>query len=153
MTAPLLLPIRGANDVLVARAVIRGVGRDAGLAPREVQSLEIVASELAWNILQHAKNGSLEVSTLPDGSGIAIAATDSGPWFHDLAVALRDGCDDRGPIDPQSIRRRRGIGGGLGAVVRLTHSFEVKNLPQGKRIEVVRRGTNGPTTTGKGRRQ
>ena len=67
-----------------------------------------------------------------------MVARDFGRPFHDLKMALRDGYDDRGPIDPMHMLRRGGIGGGLGAVIRLSHSFRVDTLPDGKEIEVVR---------------
>jgi hypothetical protein len=55
-----------------------------------------------------------------------------------LATALQDGCDDRGPIDPMQLLTRQGIGGGLGAVLRLTHHFKVEPLADGKEIIVER---------------
>ena len=65
-------------------------------------------------------------------------ARDYGPPFHDLATALQDGCDDRGPLDPMQMLSRKGIGGGLGAVLRLTHAFSVQPLPDGKEIKTER---------------
>ena len=86
-----------------------------------------MASELGSNIIKYGRHGSLTFSGLEAedarGRGISVVARDYGPPFHDLAIALQDGCDDRGPLDPMQLFNRKGIGGGLGAVFRLTHSF------------------------------
>jgi anti-sigma regulatory factor (Ser/Thr protein kinase) len=104
-----------------------------------------VTSELGSNILKYGKYGRLTAKAIErgarEGSGVEIIARDYGPQFHDLATALKDGYDDRGPLDPLQLLSRKGIGGGLGAVLRLTHSFNVRPLPDGKEI-VVERYTN-----------
>jgi anti-sigma regulatory factor (Ser/Thr protein kinase) len=111
-----------------------------GFASLACNELAIVTSELASNILKYGVRGSVAADPLddPGASGILIVARDFGPPFRDLAMALQDGCDDRGPIDPIRMLHRRGIGGGLGAIVRLTHSFRVNPLDDGKAIEVRR---------------
>ncbi|HKO91966.1 MAG TPA: hypothetical protein VJU61_12475, partial [Polyangiaceae bacterium] len=73
-----------------------------------------------------------------NGRGVSVVARDYGPQFHDLTTALQDGCDDRGPLDPMLLFQRQGIGGGLGAVLRMTHSFHVQPLADGKEIVVER---------------
>jgi anti-sigma regulatory factor (Ser/Thr protein kinase) len=111
-----------------------------GFSGRESGELAIVASELTSNILKYGIRGSIEIEAFADdkGSGIAIIARDYGPAFRDLKTALLDGHDDAGPIDPLHMLRRKGIGGGLGAVLRLTDSFRVEPEPDGKRVHVVR---------------
>jgi hypothetical protein len=69
---------------------------------------------------------------------VTLVASDCGPAFRDLNSALRDGYDDSGPIDPIHMLRRNGIGGGLGAIVRFTHSFSVETTANGKQIRVAR---------------
>ena len=51
---------------------------------------------------------------------------------------MLDGCDSDGPIAPERLLGRAGIGSGLGAIVRLTDTFEYHVGPMGKRIRVVR---------------
>jgi hypothetical protein len=58
-------------------------------------------------------------------------------------MAMLDGCDDQGPIDPMELLHRKGIGGGLGAVLRLTHSLVVHPFADGKEIVVERYLTPG----------
>jgi anti-sigma regulatory factor (Ser/Thr protein kinase) len=128
-------------DVLAARSAVRRCAQELGFPPKDVAELVIVVSELASNILKYAGEGAIAVAATDDprhGSGVHIAAFDAGPAFHDLSMALRDGYGDRGPILPERMFGRKGIGGGLGAVVRFTDSFECDQQPAGKRIGVVR---------------
>jgi anti-sigma regulatory factor (Ser/Thr protein kinase) len=137
------LPLRIAIDVdvLGARSAVRRCAQDLGFSTREVAELVIVVSELASNILKHAGRGSIAVQPVNDerhGSGIGITASDAGPAFRDLGTALRDGHCDSGPILPEALFGRKGIGSGLGAVIRFTDTFECDEQPIGKRIHVVR---------------
>jgi anti-sigma regulatory factor (Ser/Thr protein kinase) len=129
-------------DVLTARRAVKILADDLGFAPREATELAIVASELGSNILKYGRHGTLGARALdardPREMGIAIVARDYGPPFHDLAIAMQDGCDDRGPLDPLKLLSRQGIGGGLGAVLRLTHSFRLQPLDDGKEIVAER---------------
>jgi anti-sigma regulatory factor (Ser/Thr protein kinase) len=112
-----------------------------GFELRDAEELAIVVSEMASNIVRHGIRGSIALDVVEDacaGLGLRIVARDVGPPFRDLATALRDGCDDRGPIDPETIVRRGGLGGGLGAIVRFTDSFRVEPEAVGKRICAVR---------------
>jgi serine/threonine-protein kinase RsbT len=129
------------TDVLAARSAVKRCAQELGFLPKDVAELVIVVSELASNILKYAGRGAIAVAPTDDprqGVGIQIAAFDAGPPFHDLSMALRDGHGDRGRILPERMFGRKGIGGGLGAVVRLTDSFECDQQPAGKRIGVVR---------------
>ncbi|MFW5875755.1 MAG: ATP-binding protein [Myxococcota bacterium] len=133
--------VRQDVDVLCARLAVRSIARAAGMEEHDVQEMAIVVSELAWNLIKHAGGGELEMGVVdhPDhGPGVTVATRDEGPPIHDLAMAIRDGCDDRGPIDPARLLERGGLGGGLGGVLRLTDDFRHEALPNGKRIEVVR---------------
>lgn len=120
---------------------MQALGRDIGFTRSECHELAIVVSELVSNIVKYGIRGKVTLEAVSDaarGLGIAIVAEDVGPQFHDLTMAIRDGYDDRGPIDPAKLLRRGGLGTGLGAVVRLTHSFHVDPLPQGKRVCATR---------------
>lgn len=134
--------IREWIDVLTARRAVRALAEKIGFAPREAAELAIVASELGSNILKYGTHGTLALISLSGTNeanpGLALVARDFGPQFHDLALAVQDGFDDRGPLDPMQLLTRKGIGGGLGAVLRLTHSFSVHPLADGKEITVQR---------------
>ncbi len=129
-------------DVMVARRLVRELASGVGFRSREAVELSIVASELGSNILKYGVRGALAYGPLAvdsaRGAGVVLVARDVGPPFRNLELALQDGCDDAGPLDPILLLRRRGIGGGLGAVQRLTHTFCVRPLDLGKEIRVER---------------
>jgi anti-sigma regulatory factor (Ser/Thr protein kinase) len=129
-------------DVLAARSAVKALALDIGFQSREATELAIVASELGSNILKYGQYGRLTAQAIDgrdqQGPGVEILARDHGPQFHDLATAVKDGYDDRGPLDPLQLLSRKGIGGGLGAVLRLTHCFDLRPLPDGKEILVQR---------------
>jgi len=130
--------IRDRSDTYGARHAVKTLGQKIGFPRRACDELAIVVSELCSNILKYGVHGSMNIDALDGESGIVIVARDFGPAFHDLTLALKDGFDDRGPIDPMNMMKRGGIGGGLGAIVRFSHSFRVDPLPDGKSIEVIR---------------
>ena len=90
--------------------------------------------------MKYGPPGSIELDAFADagGSGIQLTAHDHGPPFKNFELAVQDGWDDAGPIDPLSIFRRKGMGGGLGAITRLTHRLAVLPAAQGKSIVAVR---------------
>jgi serine/threonine-protein kinase RsbT len=130
-----------AIDLYAPRQAARELGARAGFLRSDCQELAIVVSELTSNILKYGVRGSIAIDVTEDrahGCGIIVVARDEGPPFHDLDLALRDGYNDRGPIDPATMLKRGGLGTGLGAVVRLTDAFELRTLATGKAIHVVR---------------
>ncbi len=133
--------VRDWADVHVAAQAARRKAVAAGFQARGQVELAIVATELCTNILRHAGTGELRVRVVDDpveGVGVELIARDAGRPIRDLAVAMTDGCDDGGPISPDRLIGRQGLGTGLGAVARMTHLFEYRALPQGKEIRVVR---------------
>lgn len=133
--------IRERLDVFEPRRVIRSVAADLGFRHSCCLELAIVVSELCSNVLKYGIEGSIEFESLVDqrcGVGLLILATDIGPPFQNLELALLDGYDDRGPIDPGSMLRRGGLGTGLGAVLRLSDSFGVEYAVGSKTIDVRR---------------
>jgi anti-sigma regulatory factor (Ser/Thr protein kinase) len=137
----IVTPIATREDRFTAARAARHIAATAGFPLRVCEELAIVASELASNILKYGMRGDVRVTAFHDvarGVGVRIAANDEGPPFLNLELALRDVFDDKGPIDPGKLLHRRGLGSGLGAVVRLTDSFHCEERPRGKTIVVVR---------------
>jgi anti-sigma regulatory factor (Ser/Thr protein kinase) len=130
-------PIRGRSDVVTVSSHAGRMARRFGLDARRSQELAIVVSELASNIVKHGVDGEIVLTLAPDSSPageITIEARDVGPPIRDLQLAMIDGNDDRGPIDPALILRRGGLGTGLGAVARLADRVEYREHDGGKTI-------------------
>ena len=128
-------------DVFAARRAVRDAADAIGFGRRAREELAIVVSELATNILKYGVRGEIRLESIDDagrGRGLRITACDVGPPIEDFATALVDGCAARGPIAPDELAGRRGIGGGLGAVQRLSDSLEYLPDEHGKRIRAVR---------------
>jgi anti-sigma regulatory factor (Ser/Thr protein kinase) len=130
-----------ALDVFVVRWTAQRLAAVIGFSSQVRQELAIVVSELATNILKYGVRGQIAMAAVDDpglGRGIELIAEDEGPPLADLGIAVRDGHCDRGPIDPAKQIGRGGIGAGLGAVIRLTDSFDYRPGPHRKSFRVVR---------------
>jgi len=140
LVTPVVVAVTSELDVVTARRETRVVASLLGFGRIAVAELVIVTSELAWNIVKHAERGDVSLSVVDSARGRAlrIAARDTGRPFHDFRTAVEDGNDDRGPIDPLVLWKRRGIGGGLGAVGRFTDELWCEPDAAGKRVIAVR---------------
>jgi anti-sigma regulatory factor (Ser/Thr protein kinase) len=142
---PLLAPRRCAVehpvDAFAARRLAMELAREIGFDRRACVEIAIATSELAVNIAKYGVRGHVTVEAVSDpqhGPGIAITASDKGPPFRNFTTALKDGCDDTGPLDPGEIMGRHGLGAGLGAVARFTHELGWERTPTGKNVRAVR---------------
>jgi anti-sigma regulatory factor (Ser/Thr protein kinase) len=81
----------------------------------------IVVSEVANNLVQHARQGVLllQVIVSNNQSGIEIIALDQGPGIDNISECLQDGFSTKSTP-----------GNGLGAIKRLSTLFEIHSLPQ-----------------------
>jgi anti-sigma regulatory factor (Ser/Thr protein kinase) len=127
-------PIRQRADVVVASSQAGRLARDYGLDRKRAAELSIVVSELASNIVKHGVQGEIVVTLQSSQGEITVEARDVGPPIRDLEVAMLDGHDDRGPIDPALILGRGGLGTGLGAVARFADRVEYREEREGKTI-------------------
>jgi anti-sigma regulatory factor (Ser/Thr protein kinase) len=91
-------------------------GFDAQLAGK----VGLAVTEIASNVLKHAGNGRLLLQSLHrDGiGGVEVIGLDKGPGIADVAASLRDGHSTSGTM-----------GGGLGALSRMSDSFEIFTQP------------------------
>lgn len=128
-------------DVIIARQAAQRLARELGFTRIHCVEVAIVASELASNIVKYGVRGSVVVEAVdhPErGIGVRITAIDCGPPFNDFEMALRDGFDDKGPLDPFKLAKRRGLGTGLGAVKRLSDELGLEPAEGGKRVWAIR---------------
>ncbi|MFF3640912.1 SpoIIE family protein phosphatase [Streptomyces sp. NPDC002564] len=88
----------------------------AGMPGALPDQAAVLASELASNIVKHARNGALFVQHSPLGEGLDVIAVDSGPGMPDVALSLTDGYSTT-----------RTMGAGLGAARRIATEFAIRS--------------------------
>jgi anti-sigma regulatory factor (Ser/Thr protein kinase) len=127
-------------DVIGARRAAERLAVQEGFSRIAAQEVALVTSELAWNLVRHAGGGAIEltIASLAAGPALVVAAIDGGPPIADLETALLDGHTAAGPIPPDQLQRRRGLGSGLGAALRLSDRLVQEPLPRGKQIVATR---------------
>lgn len=103
--------------VATARRHAAALAGSCGLGAERVADVEIVASELASNLVKHAGGGDLVLRPLP-GAGIQLVAIDDGPGTRDLAALIPDGVSTAGTL-----------GVGLSAVRRLASRLDLWSAP------------------------
>ncbi|HET8629507.1 MAG TPA: ATP-binding protein [Thermomicrobiales bacterium] len=127
------LAVRGQADVERARREARALAGALGFPTVATEELVLAVSELATNLVRHARDGALTLRALSSLAGVEVESRDAGPGIADVAAALRDGYSTAG-----------GLGGGLGGVRRLMDDFEVATGPAGTRI-VARKWPTRPS--------
>lgn len=122
-----LLELRDASGVAEARRMATRLAGNAECGEVESGNVALVATELATNLIKHAKRGRMVMRLVGqrEDSGIEILALDSGPGIKDVAQSMRDGYSTAGSP-----------GTGFGAIKRLTCQFDVHSLP-GKGTAIV----------------
>lgn len=104
-------------DVATARRRAAGLAMAAGFGDARVGEVEIIASELATNLVKHGGGGDLVLRTTPAGA-VQLVAIDAGPGTRDLPALVDDGVSTAGTL-----------GVGLGAVRRLATRLDLWSQP------------------------
>ncbi|ADW70428.1 ATP-binding protein [Granulicella tundricola] len=97
-----------------ARRTTAALCQRIGLSAEIIARAELVAVELAGNILQHAGHGRLYLSSTPTADALQIIAIDSGPGIANVERAMADG-----------FTTSTTPGFGLGAVGRLAAGVDI----------------------------
>jgi len=108
-----------------ARRDARALAATLGFGREDREAIALATSELATNLVRHARAGAISLSAVegPGGPGIQIVSRDLGPGIADLAWARRDGCGSGG-----------GLGSGLPAVWRLMDAVEITSSATGTTV-------------------
>src|ERR1700742_3117092 len=116
----MIIHVSDSTHVGQARRHAAELADQTKLGETEGGSLAIVVTEMASNLVKHAGTGTMMIESVTgDGSaGIRVLALDKGPGIRDLSGALRDGFSTAGTS-----------GSGLGAMKRLSHSFDIHTAP------------------------
>jgi anti-sigma regulatory factor (Ser/Thr protein kinase) len=108
------------SDVGEARRKISTLVRRAGFDSTAIGLVALAVTELATNIVKHARQGRVLARVVRDDSvaGVELIAMDRGPGISNLAESMRDGHSTAGTP-----------GGGLGALTRLSPNLEIFTQP------------------------
>src|SRR6266508_1579635 len=111
-----VIPIARASDVHVARRAARAMALAIGFEAKVSEEIVIAVSELASNLVKHARGGKLTLTPVNDGGrvGIHVESHDCGPGIADVEQAMADGFSTAGSL-----------GCGLGTVNRLMDRFDI----------------------------
>ena len=111
---PLRLAVREEADVAVARSRARELALRQGLGEVAASALATAVSEVARNIVVHARGGEVLLEAVEEGGrrGVVIVARDEEPGIRDVERAMEDGYSTA-----------RGLGLGLSSARRLVDEF------------------------------
>ena len=122
------VPIKGSQDVVLCRFKGKQQAEQLGFASRDIIRISTAVSELARNIIQHAK-ASGEISFYKASSegkiGIGILASDTGI----------------GLSNPDSVLQQSNsiMSGGLYGTKKISHEFAIdSNVGRGTRVYFIR---------------
>ncbi len=116
------------EDVILARQKIRSLAQEIGFSMLDQTRIVTAASELARNIVVHAKAGTVTAERLSLKTGIRVVFADKGPGIPDLDKAMRDGYSSV-----------NSMGLGLKGAKRLMDEFTIDTAPgSGTTVTVVK---------------
>jgi anti-sigma regulatory factor (Ser/Thr protein kinase) len=135
--------VQDPSQVSAARRAALALAESAGLAEATRDHLALVVTEAATNLVKHAAGGECVFRSLAandtERGGIEIVCIDRGPGMANVAACMRDGYSTAGSP-----------GGGLGAMRRLSTSFDVHSAPgQGTVIVLELRDAGAAARTGR----
>jgi anti-sigma regulatory factor (Ser/Thr protein kinase) len=105
------------SQVAEARRDVVAIARQHGFNEVDAGRAALVATELATNLIKHAREGELLVGSAPD-DGIQILALDRGRGMANVQACLADRHSSAGTA-----------GKGLGAVIRLSTFVDIASWP------------------------
>lgn len=112
--------IASKNDIVTARQKGRALARELGFSGSETTLITAAISEVARNIVEHARRGKICLTGIQESwrNGIEIIARDGGPGIPDVSQAMQYGF---------STRKRPGVG--LPGAKWLMDEFEIESRP------------------------
>ncbi len=118
MEKEIAVVIKSDTDIVAAREQGRYLAERIGFTPVELTVIATAISEIARNIIEHAKSGEIVLSEYQNGvkHGIQITATDHGPGIPDVNRAMQD-----------DYSTGKGLGLGLPGSKRLMDEFEIQS--------------------------
>src|SRR5437879_6109110 len=92
-SGPIETAIRSSIDIVTARQRGRAEAHALGIDAANITSVAAAISEVARNIVEHAREGVIEMDVVMLGErrGLRIVARDHGPGIRDIAQATQYG--------------------------------------------------------------
>lgn len=122
--------IRSPIDIVTARKRGRAEAHALGIDPANITSVAAAISEVARNIVEHAREGVIEMDVVLMGQrrGLRIVARDRGPGIRDIAKATQYGYSSG-----------HGLGVGLPGAKWLMDGFEIRSAPgEGTTVTMIK---------------
>jgi anti-sigma regulatory factor (Ser/Thr protein kinase) len=114
-------PVTETSHVSTVRRAGAALAARAGFDESGVGRVALVVSEIATNLVKHARGGEILLTLIDDdGAGVEVLALDKGPGFRDFEQSAQDGHSTSGTL-----------GHGLGAVRRQADCFDLFSTPAG----------------------
>ena len=122
MRSDVLIPVTDTSSIGEARRAVLRVAEAAKLSETDAGRAAIVASELATNLVRHAKpaGGLLLIGADAGGGAVEMTSIDTGPGMGDVARCFQDGYSTAGTP-----------GNGLGAVRRMSEEHDIFSASSG----------------------
>jgi anti-sigma regulatory factor (Ser/Thr protein kinase) len=125
--------VRDQSDIGECRRGAKRLAEACRFDEETVGRAGIVATELATNVLRHGGGGEVLLQILDDGAApeLEVLAIDAGAGMRDVEACMRDGFSTTGTL-----------GAGLGAVSRLSGTFDIFSRPDQGTVVLARIGRN-----------
>jgi serine/threonine-protein kinase RsbT len=123
------LPLRGEQDIVRARQVVRRLTQELGFRLVDQTKMVTATSELARNAVVYGLGGTLSCELVTNGArkGLRLHFVDHGPGIESLDLAMTDGWTSG-----------HGLGLGLSGAKRLVNDFAINTAPgQGTTVTIV----------------
>ncbi|MGZ4276457.1 MAG: ATP-binding protein [Solirubrobacteraceae bacterium] len=134
LTPPVRLSVEDVSGVAPARRAAEDLASGLGFDEHRRGEVAIVVTELATNLVRHGRGGEILLRRTPHAdAAIDAIAWDRGPGMRDVAQSRRDGFSTVG-----------GAGTGLGAVGRLSATFDLQSTANRGTVLVARLGAVDP---------
>jgi len=110
--------INFAGDIVAARQKGRSLAMELGFEGSDLTLISTAISEIARNIVTHAKRGEIVLMSVQQGHkrGICVLARDEGPGIPDIKQAMQYG-----------FSTHKGLGVGLPGAKMLMDDFEIQS--------------------------
>ena len=116
----MVIPVSDVSQTGEARRKVVTFAEELEIEEPRRDKVALATTEMATNLVKHAGSGHIIVQQIRQNGncGLRIMSVDKGPGIRDVSKALADGHSTAGTM-----------GTGLGAVKRLSDSFEVYSVP------------------------